>query len=118
VSRVKWEAVGVLVLRAVLEAVSEWFEEFQNRAKRQAQWGTAMGTQKAVGMAELSAEAEGLASEWARGLVESWGPEQALAMATHAVAELTEAAREAAKVARVEEQTLDLAGKRGRGMDE
>jgi hypothetical protein len=118
VSRVKWEAVAVLVLRELLEAVSEWVEEFQNRARRKAQWGTAMGTHKAVGMAELSAEAEGLASEWARGLVENWGPEQALAMATHAVAELTEAAREAEKVARVEEQTLDLAGKRARGMAE
>jgi len=118
VSRVKWEAVAVLVLRELLEAVSEWVEEFQSRAKRKAQWGTAMGTHRAVGTEELSEDAKGLAEEWARGLVESWGPAQALAMANHAAAELNEVAREAEKAARVEEASLDLAGKRARGMAE
>src|SRR4030095_5283040 len=99
-SRVKCEGAAALAVQASVEAVWEWLAERRNRmAKISDQWGTAMGTHKAVGMAELSAEAEGLASEWARGLVENWGPEQALAMATHAVAELNEAAREAAKVA-------------------
>jgi len=115
VSRVKWEGAAALALQALVEAVLEWLAERRNRDRLSVPRGIAMGTYKAASTEELSEDAKGLAEEWARGLVESWGPAQALAMANHAAAELNEVAREAEKAARVEEQTLDLAGKRAPG---